>query len=111
LAWIGKDVVVCTNQWMQRHTTSHLENKNKRSFLVGVRWLEGEAYTPTEVLLRYLWGLCSMSRLICMIFVVDLIALSLNFFTSVVACRPVTPRLWSGFLVWLLQMVLLAGWC
>jgi hypothetical protein len=24
---------------------------------------------------------------------------------SAVACRPVTLRLWSGFLVWLLQMV------
>ena len=24
---------------------------------------------------------------------------------SAVACKPVTPRLWSGFLVWLLYMV------
>jgi hypothetical protein len=29
--------VLCTTQWMQRHTTSDLENKNKRSFSVGVR--------------------------------------------------------------------------
>ena len=30
-------------------------------------------------LLRYLWGLCSMSCLICMVFVADLIACRLDF--------------------------------
>jgi len=43
-----------------------------------------------------------MSRLICMILVADLIACRLDLFINVVACRPVTPRLWNGFLVWLL---------
>jgi len=36
-----------------------------------------------------------MSRLISMILVADLIARRLNFVMSAVACRPVTPRLWS----------------
>jgi len=45
-------------------------------------------------------NLCLMSCLICMIFVADLVACRLM---SAVAYRPVkTPRLWSGFLVWLL---------
>jgi hypothetical protein len=38
LAWIRKGwfcFVFCTTQWMQRHTATHLENKNKRSFSVG----------------------------------------------------------------------------
>jgi len=35
-------------------------------------------------------------------FVADLIACRLNFSMSAVACRPVTLRLWSGFLMWLL---------
>jgi hypothetical protein len=39
---------------------------------------------------------------VCMIFVADLNAYRLNVFMSAVACRQVTPRLWSGFLVWLL---------
>jgi hypothetical protein len=34
-----------------------------------------------------------------MIFVADLMACKLDLFVSAVACRPVTPRLWSGFLV------------
>jgi hypothetical protein len=33
---------------MQRHTTSHLENKNKRGFLVGIRWLEGKSLHTTS---------------------------------------------------------------
>jgi hypothetical protein len=40
-----------------------------------------------------------------MIFAADLIACRLNSFMSAVARRSVTPRLWSGFLVWLLYMV------
>ena len=39
---------------------------------------EEEAFTPPRVLLRCLRGLCSMSRLICMIFVADLTACRLN---------------------------------
>jgi hypothetical protein len=63
----------------------------------------GRDFTLPGVLIRYLWGLCLMSRLICIILVVDLmIACRLIFFMVALACRPVTPRLWSGFLVWLL---------
>jgi hypothetical protein len=53
-----------------------------------------------SVLLRYFGGLCSMSRLICMISVPDLIACRLNFIIGAVAYRPVTLRMWSRFLVW-----------
>ena len=45
------------------------------------------------------WGLWSLSRLVCMIFVADLIACRLNLFMSVVAFTPVTPKLSNGFLV------------
>jgi hypothetical protein len=45
---------------------------------------ETEACTPPGVLLRYLWGLCSMSRFICVILVADMIACRLNFFMSAV---------------------------
>jgi hypothetical protein len=58
--------------------------------------------TPPGVLLVYLWGLYTMSLLISLIFVADLIACMLSNFVSAVACRPVTPRLWSGILVWVL---------
>jgi len=61
---------------MQKHTTSHLENK-KEEFFGG--W-EAEACTPPGVLLRYLWGLCSMSRLICMTLAADLTACRLILF-------------------------------
>ena len=58
---------------------------------------EAEACTPPGVLLRYFWGwLCSISRVICMIFVADLIACGISSFMSAVACKPVTLRLWSG---------------
>jgi hypothetical protein len=40
-----------------------------------------------------------MSRLICMVFGANLNACRLAFFMSAVACRPVTLRLCSGFLV------------
>jgi hypothetical protein len=33
---------------MQRHTTSYLENKNKRSFSVGSRWLGGKSLHTTR---------------------------------------------------------------
>jgi hypothetical protein len=42
--------VFCTTQWMQRHTTSHMKNKNRRSFSVG----EAKACTSPGVLPRYL---------------------------------------------------------
>jgi hypothetical protein len=40
-----------------------------------------------------------MSRFVCMLFDVDLIACKLSCFLHAVACRPVTPSLWRGFLV------------
>jgi hypothetical protein len=65
------------------------------------RWLGGRSlHTIRSVLSRCLWELCLITRLICIIFVADLIACRLKM--SSVACRPVTPRLWSGFRVWLL---------
>jgi len=38
-----------------------------------------------------------MPRLICLIFVADLIACRLSYFMGAVVCKPVTPRLWVGF--------------
>ena len=99
-AWIRKGCcfVFCITQWMQRHTTSYLENKVRGDFQWESGGCEVEACSPPGVL----WGLFLKSRLICMNSVADLIACRLNFAMSAMACRPVTPRLWSGFLVWLL---------
>jgi hypothetical protein len=66
------------------------ENQYKRSSQWESGGWEAEACTPPGVLLIYLWGLCSMSRLICAIFVADLIACRLDFFMSAVACSPVS---------------------
>jgi len=97
---------------MQRHTrTSHLENKNKRSFLVGSGGWEAKACNTARSIARIFLGVVfNVSHLY--VFVANLIACRLDFITSAVACRPVTPRLWSGFLVWPLYTVpfLLAGW-
>ena len=101
----------CTTQWMQRHTTPHLENKNKRNFSGGSGCWEAEACAPPGVLLIYLWGLYSMSRLI---FVADLIACR-HILSCAVAFRPVTPIRGCGVSSlcgcsrWCL--LLLAGWC
>jgi len=59
---------------MQRHTTSHLGNGYKISFSVGIGGLGGSGLHTTRSVAQILWGLCSMSRLICVIFVADLIA-------------------------------------
>ena len=86
--------------------------QKRRGFSVGIRWLGGRSLHTTRSIAHIFLG--SMSRLICMIFVADLIACRLSLFISVMK-RPVTPRLWSGFIAWLLQMVpvapSLAGWC
>ena len=37
-----------------------------------------------------------MSRLICVVFVADVIACRLDFFLSAVACRPVNPNNYGG---------------
>ena len=68
------------------HNIPPKENE-REVFQWGSGGWESEACTAPGVLL--LWGLCSMSRLICMIFVADLIACRLNFFMSAMACRPV----------------------
>jgi hypothetical protein len=54
---------------MQRHTTSHLENKRGKAFQWGLGGWEAEAYILLEDLLGYIKGLNTMSRLICMIIV------------------------------------------
>jgi hypothetical protein len=54
-------------------TTSTWRIKIKKAFHWGSGGWEAKACTPPGVLLRYLWGLCSISRLICMTFVADLI--------------------------------------
>jgi hypothetical protein len=71
---------------MQRHTTTHLGNKTKRSVSV--------IGHTTRSIAQIFVGLV-FNVFTCMIFVAK---------EGAVACRPpaVTPRLWSGFLVWLL---------
>ena len=64
---------------MQRHTTSHLENKYKRSFPVEIRWLGGRSLHTTWSIAQIFVGLYSMSCLICMNLVADLIACRLEF--------------------------------
>jgi len=56
--------VICTTQWMQKHT-SHLENKIKRGFSVGIRWLGGRGLHTTRTIAQIL------------VFVADLIACKL----------------------------------
>ena len=46
----------CTAQWVQRHTISHLENKNKRSFSVGIRWLGGRSLHTTRIIAQVFVG-------------------------------------------------------
>jgi hypothetical protein len=66
--------------------------KLREAFQWGSGGWEAEACTPPGVLLRYFWGLCPMSHLICVIFVAGFIACRLDF----------SWWLWSGILVWLL---------
>jgi hypothetical protein len=66
---------------------------------MGVRWLGGRSLHTTRSIAQIFVG---DPRLICTIFVAELTACRLTIFLGVVACRPVTPRLWSGFVVWLL---------
>jgi hypothetical protein len=62
-------------------TTSHLENTNKRSYSVGIRWLEGRSLHTTRSIAQVFVGLCSMSCLIGMILVADPTACRLSFCT------------------------------
>ena len=72
---------------MQRHSIPP-EECNQEKLFGGdqVAGWEAEACPSPGVLLKYFWGLCSMS----------------SSFINVVACGPVTLRLWSGCFVWLL---------
>ena len=101
-AWIRKgcSFVFCTNQWIQKHTTSHLEIINQWSFSVGGRWLGGRSLHTTrciaqifvEVVINvssHLYGFCCKSDCIRLHF----------FMTAVHVDQHATPRLWSGFLV------------
>jgi hypothetical protein len=90
--------VFCTAQWLQKYTTYPPKKGRRELIQWGSGGWEAEACTPPGVLLRFV-GVGSMSHLICMSFFADLIAYSLNIFISAVVCRPVTPRLWSGFRV------------
>ena len=94
---LGCWFVFCTTQWMQRHNISP-GKYNKRSFTVGIRWLGGRSLHTTRSIAQIFVGVVFNARVICMICVADLIACRLNFHE----CCGLTPRLWSGFLVWLL---------
>ena len=45
-------------------------------------------FTPLGLLINCSWGLCSMSRLIYVVFVADLVACRLKFFHECFVCRP-----------------------
>jgi len=85
---------------MQKHTTSHLENKNRKILSVGCRWLGGRSLHTTKSIAQILVGIVIMSHLYD--FFAGLVACRLNFFMSAVARRPGIPRLWSFFCAWLL---------
>jgi hypothetical protein len=59
----------------QKHDTTP-RKKSREAFQWGAGGWGAEACTPPGLMLKYFWGLCSMSRIICMI-IVDLIACSL----------------------------------
>ena len=100
---LGKDAVLCfapPNGCRDTlHPTSHLENKDK--LFSGDQVVGRQKLAHHQEYCSDICGGC-VQYLNHMIFVVDLIACRLNCFMSAVAFTPVTPRLWSGFLVWLL---------
>jgi len=83
---------------MQRHRTSHLENKNTRSLSVGIRWLGGRSLHTTRSIAQIFVEVVFSVLSHLMILVADLIACRHDFHEC---CGTVTPSLWSGFLVWL----------
>jgi hypothetical protein len=50
--------------------------QKRRGFSVGIRWLGGVGLHTTRSIAHIFVGVCSMSCLICMVFVADLIASS-----------------------------------
>jgi len=91
---------------MQRHT-SHLENKRGggEAYQWGSRgWLGGRSLHTTRSIAQIFVGVVfnASSHLHDFCCGSDCMSLGrLNYFMNAVACRPVTPRLWSGFFVWL----------
>ena len=81
--------------------TSHLENKNKRNFSVGIRWLGGRSLHTRSIAQIFVGVVLDVSSHLYS-FCCGSDCMKALFFMSAVACRPVTPRLWSEFLVWLL---------
>ena len=96
---------------MVAETQNIISGEQKRKgFSVGIRRLGGRyLHTTRSIAQIFVWVVFNVSspKYVSVIFVADLIACRLTYFIIAVACRPVTPRLWSGFLVCLL---LLAGW-
>jgi hypothetical protein len=78
---------------MQRHTQHPTWRIKVKSFSVGIRWLGGTSLHTTRSIAQIIVGLCSMSRLMCIISVADLVACRLNLVVSAVAYRKVPPRL------------------
>jgi hypothetical protein len=82
---------------------------------VEIRWLGGRSLHTTRSIAQIFVGVVfnvSPHLYDVCVFVADLIACRLSHLMSAVACRPGTPRMleslswmWSGFLVWLLEIV------
>ena len=89
---------------MQNHTTSqHLPGEHaEKGSSMGIRWLGGRSLHTTRSTAQIFVGVVFNVSSYLYVLVADLIAYRLNLFMSAAARRPVTPRLWSGFLVWLL---------
>jgi hypothetical protein len=100
---LEKDVVLWSAPPNGCRDTQHAtwRIKNKRSFSVGIRWLGGRDLHSTRSIAQMLVG------------VVFNVSSHLYYFCCGSACmyasifqeccgRPATPRLWSGFLLWLL---------
>jgi len=87
---------------MQRHNIPPGEYKKRRKFSVGVRWLGGRSLHTTRSAAHIFVGVVFNVSSHLYDFCCGSDCMKAYFFMSAVARRPVTPRLWSGFLVWLL---------
>jgi hypothetical protein len=78
---LGKDVVLCSAPPNGCRNTQKPTWRGKIgwAFQLGSGGWEAWACIPPGVLLRYLWSLCSMSRLVCIILIADSIAYRLDF--------------------------------
>jgi hypothetical protein len=85
---------------MDAETHNIPPGENVRSFSAGVRWLGGRGlHTTRSIAQIFVEVVFNVSSHLYSL-VADLIACRLYVSMGAVACRPVTPRLWSGFLVW-----------